>query len=76
MLKKTEDPLGFFNIHSVVKLQKKLKGVLWWKQIEKKIEQRRKKSKGGPFGLVQYCMLCGKLFWSSSLGQQVKFEIL
>ena len=54
MPKKTEreDPLGFFNIHSVAKLQKNL---------------------GGPFGLVRYCMLRGKPFWFSSLGQQVKF---
>ena len=39
--------------------------------VEKKFEKSRtvpKKSKGGP--------LRGKPFWFSSLGQQVKFEIL
>ena len=35
-----------------------------------------KKTERGPFGLVRYCMLRGKLFWFSSLGKQVKFEIL
>ena len=33
------------------------------------------KSKEGPFGLVRYCILRGKLFWFSSLGQQVQFGV-
>ena len=77
MPKKTEreDPLGFFNIHSVAKLQKNERGTLWWKKNLKKVAQCRKKSKGGPFGLVRYCMLRGKPFWFSSLGQQVQFGV-
>ena len=33
------------------------------------------KLKGGPFSLVRYCMLRGKPFWFSSLGQQVQFGV-
>ena len=69
-MKKTdrEDPLGFFNIHSVAKLQKKLKGGPFG---GKKLKSRTvpKKSKGGPFGLVRYyCMLRGKPFLVQFLG--------
>ena len=38
----------------------------------KKVSQCRK---NGPFGLVRYCMLRGKPFWFSSLGQQVHFGV-
>ena len=62
--------MGFFNIHSVAKLQKKIEGGPFG---GKKVAQCRKKSKGGPFGLVRYCMLRGKPFWFSSLGQHVQF---
>ena len=41
----------------------------------KKVSQCRKKLKGGPFGRVRYCMLRGKPFWFSSLGQQVQFRV-
>ena len=89
-----EDPLGFFNIYSVAKLQKNLKGGPFGifqhpfccktpKKVEggafvvkkvflKKVAQCRK---NGPFGLVRYCMLRGKPFWFSSLGQQVHFGV-
>ena len=57
-----EDPLGFFNIHSVAKLQKKLKGG----RKMKKVAQCRKKInlKGDPLvssGIVRYA---GNLFGS------------
>ena len=41
----------------------------------KKVSQCQKKLKGGPFSLVGYCMLRGKPFWFSSLGQQVQFGV-
>ena len=63
-----EDPLGFLNIHSVAKLQKKLEGEFFLN----KVAQCRK---NGPFGLIRYCMLRGKPFWFSSLGQQVHFGV-
>ena len=77
MPKKTEreDPLGFFNNHSVAKLQKKLKRDPFEEKSLKKVAQCRKNSKEGPFGLVRYCMLRGKAFWFSSLGQQVQFGV-
>ena len=34
-----------------------------------------KKLKGGPFSLDRYCILRGKLFWFSSLGQQVQLGV-
>ena len=37
----------------------------------KKVSQCQK-TEGGPFGLVRYCMLRGKTFWFSSLGQRVQ----
>ena len=37
-------------------------------------EKSPKKSKGGPFVLLRYCILRGKPFWFSSLGQQVHFS--
>ena len=64
MPKKTErgDPLGFSNIHSVTKQQKKLKGGPFGEKFffRKKVSQCRKKLKGGPFSLAQYGMLRGK----------------
>ena len=75
MPKKTEreDPLGFFNIHSVAKPQKIDGGPFRGDFF--KVAQCRKNLKGGPFGLVRYCMLRGKPFWFSSLGQQVHFGV-
>ena len=52
MPKKTEreDPLGFFNIHSVAKLQKNLRGNFGGKKFSKKSRTVPKKnSKGDPF---------------------------
>ena len=46
------------------------------KIFAEKISQCRKKLKGGPFGLVRFCMLLGKPFWFSSLGQRVQFGVL
>ena len=67
MPKKTErgDPLGFSNIHSVAKHQKKLQGGPFGeKKFRKKnVSQCRKKLKK-------------KLFWSSSLGQMVQFDTI
>ena len=62
MPKKTErgDPLGFFNIHSVAKHQKKCRGTLWGNFFSKKSLAVPKKMKGGPFGLARYGMLRGK----------------
>ena len=77
MPKKTErvDPLGFFNIHSVAKLQKIEGGPFRGENFLKKSRTMPKKSKVGPFGLVRYCMLRWKPFWFSSLGQQVHFGV-
>ena len=44
------------------------------KKIEKSLTMP-KKLKGGTFGLVRYCMLRGKSFWFSSLGQLVQFSV-
>ena len=61
---KTErgDPLGFSNIHSVAKQQKKTEGeTLWGKNFpEKKSRSAEKNWKGGPFGLPGYGMVRGK----------------
>ena len=65
-----EDILGFFNIHSVAEPKNWRGDPLVEKNFEKKVAQCRK---NGPFGLVRYCMLRGKPFWFSSLGQQVQF---
>ena len=70
-----EDPLGFFNIHFVAKLQKIEGGPFRGNFFLKKVAQCRKNLKGGPFGLVRYCMLRGKPFWSSSLDQQIHFGV-
>ena len=76
MPKKTEreDPLGFFNIHSVAKLQNNERGTLSL-GLFFKVAQCQKNLKGGPFGLVRYCLLQGKPFRLSSLGQQVHFGV-
>ena len=73
MPEKPEDPLGFFNIHSVANLQK-IEGESFRgeKVFLKKVAQCRK---NGPFGLVRYSMIRGKPFWFSSLGQQVHFGV-
>ena len=54
----SEDPLGFFNIHSVAKLQKNWRGALWWeKNFEKSRTLPKKNLKGDPLvssGIVCY----------------------
>ena len=79
MLKKTEkgeDPLGFSNIHSVAKHNKKLKGGPFGEKIRKKVSQCRKKNwKGDPLvspGMVCYAGKQEKPFWFSSLDQIVQ----
>ena len=66
MPKKTERE--FLNIHSVAK--QKNEGETFGE-----VSQCRKKLKEGSFGLVRYCMLRGKPFWFSSLGQRVQFGV-
>ena len=59
------EPLGFFYTQSVAKPKKSEGGTLWGKFFfRKKVSQCREQLKGGPFGLVRHCMLCGKLFGS------------
>ena len=53
------NPLGFFNIHSVAKLQK-IEGGTLGNFFRKKSRNVEKKLKGGPFSLVRYCMIRGK----------------
>ena len=50
-----------------------MKGRPVGKKISQKKSRNAKKTQRGPFSLVRYCLLRGKLFWFSSLGQQVQF---
>ena len=52
----------------------KLKGPFGETSFARKFSNA-KKLKAGAFSLVRYCMLRGKLFWFSSLGQQVQFGV-
>ena len=77
--RKTErgDPLGFFNIHSVAKPQKRLKGGPFGEKFlsEKKSHNAEKTERGDPLvspGMVCYAGKQEKLFWFSSLGQMVQ----
>ena len=74
--RKTErDPLGFFNIHSVAKHQKKCKGTFWGKKFRKSLAVP-KKMKGEPLvspGIVCHAEKQDKPFWFSSLDQIVQF---
>ena len=83
MPKKTErgDPLGFFNIHSVAKHQKKFRGTLWGKNFlsKKKSRSAEKNERGESLvsrGMVCYAAKQEKPFWSSSLGQMVQFDTI
>ena len=68
---------GDFSTAILLQNSKKLKGDPLVKKVFKKRSHSAEKNlKGGPFGLVRYCMLRGKPSWFSSLGQQVNFEIL
>ena len=67
-------PLGCFNIHSVAKRQKNEGGTLWGKFFpEKSLAMPKETERVSSFGLVRYCMLRGKPFWFSFLGQRVQF---
>ena len=74
------DPLGFFNIHSVAKHQKKCRGDPLGKFFfKKKVSQCRKNERGKSLvspGMVCYAEKQEKLFWSSSLGQIVHFDAI
>ena len=54
-------PLGFFNIHSVAKLQK-IEGDPVAKIFFSE-SPSAEKTERVPFGLVRFCMLRGKAFW-------------
>ena len=64
-----EDPLGFFNIHSVAKLQKKLKGDPLVEKKFKKVAQCQKNLKGDPLvssGIVCYAVnLFSSVVWAN-----------
>ena len=87
MPKKTErrNPLGFFNIHSVAKHQKKMQGGPFEeKKFEKKSEKKclavpKKIERGDSLvspGMICYAEKQVKPFWSSSLGQMVLFDTI
>ena len=87
MPKKTErrNFLGFSNIHSVAKHQKKCRGdPLRKKNFEKKSEKKclavPKKIESGDSlvspGMICYAEKQVKPFWSSSLGQMVLFDTI
>ena len=87
MPKKTErrNPLGFSNIHSVAKHQKKCRGdPLRKKNFEKKIREKclavpKKNERGDSLvspGMICYAEKQVNSFWSSSLGQMVLFDTI
>ena len=87
MPKKTErrNFLGFSNIHSVAKHQKKCRGdPLRKKNFEKKSEKKclavpKKIERGDSLvspGMICYAEKQVKPFWSSSLGQMVLFDTI
>ena len=87
MPKKTErrNPLGFSNIHSVAKHQKKCRGdPLRKKKFEKKIRKKclavpKKNERGDSLvspGMICYAEKQVNSFWSSSLGQMVLFDTI
>ena len=87
MPKKTErrNPLGFSNIHSVAKHQKKCRGdPLRKKNFEKKSEKKclavpKKIERGDSLvspGMICYAEKQVKPFWTSSLGQMVLFDTI
>ena len=87
MPKKTgrRNPLGFSNIHSVAKHQKKCRGdPLRKKNFEKKIRKKclavpKKNERGDSLvspGMICYAEKQVNSFWSSSLGQMVLFDTI
>ena len=83
MPKKTErgDPLGFFNIHSVAKHQKKCRGDPLGKNFffEKKSRSAEKNERGESLvsrGMVCYAEKQEKPFWFSSLDQIVPLQCI
>ena len=76
-----EDPLGFFNIHSVAKHQKKCRGDPLRKKFfsEKKSHSAKKNERGESLvspGMVCYAEKQEKPFWFSSLDQIVHFDAI
>ena len=67
-------PFGIFQQPFCCKTPKNWRGAFRGEKVFflKKVKWCRK---NGPFGLVRYCMLRGKPFWFSSLGQQVHFGV-
>ena len=83
MPKKTErgDPLGFFNIHSVAKHQKKCRGDPLGKNFffEKSLAVPKKNERGESLvlpGMVCYAEKQEKPFWFSLLDQIVHFDAI
>ena len=79
------NPLGFSNIHSVAKHQKKCRGdPLRKKNFEKKIRKKclavpKKNERGDSLvspGMICYAEKQVNSFWSSSLGQMVLFDTI
>ena len=54
---------------------KKIEGDPLGEKFSPKKVAMAKKAKREPFGVVRYCMLLGKPFWFSSLGQLVEFGV-
>ena len=77
MPKKTErgGTLWDFPTSILSQNSKKMKGDPLVEKNEKSRTMPKNKLKGGPFGLIRYCMLRGKPFWFSSFGQQVQFGV-
>ena len=63
-----------FSKSNLLQNSKKMK---WDPLVEKRKKSHSAENnlKGGPFGLVWYCMLRGKPSWFSSLGQQVQLGV-
>ena len=67
-------PFGIFQHPFCRKTSYNLKGGPFGEFFSRKKSRNAKKTeRGGPFGLIRYCMLPGKPFWFSSLGQRVQF---
>ena len=69
-------PFGIFQHPFCRKTPKKIEGETFLgKNCSRKKSRNAKKNETGegPFGLVRFCMLHGKHFWFSSLGQRVQF---
>ena len=83
MPKKSErgDPLGFFNIHSVAKHQKKCRGDplgknFFWKKKSRSAQKNESWESLVSPGMVCYAEKQEKPFWFSSLDQIVHFDAI